>query len=95
VSPDINLPAVLLTTNRAQSAHIDVRDCFVPGEDMTRGFYDSTYKYFYFVVVFQIHKICSHMNKTYNVTFRGRRDSALAMGSDVALAQGFRLSVFP
>jgi hypothetical protein len=63
VSPDINLSAVLFMTSRWRSAHTDLRVSFVPGAAMTKGFYDSEHKPFYFIVIFQIHKIYAHMNK--------------------------------
>jgi hypothetical protein len=50
-------------TCRGHSAHTDLKVSFVPGAAMTKGFYDSKHKLFYFIVIFQIHKIYAHMNK--------------------------------
>jgi hypothetical protein len=63
VSPDINLSAVLFMTSRWRSAHTDLRVSFVPGAAMTKRFYDSKHKPFYFTVIFYIHKINANMNK--------------------------------
>jgi hypothetical protein len=63
VRPDINLRAVLFTTSRGRSAHTDLRVSFVPGAATTKGLYDFKQKYFYFIVIFQIHKIYADMNK--------------------------------
>jgi hypothetical protein len=63
VSPDINLSAVLFMTSREQSVHTDLKVSFEPGAALTKGFYVSKHKWFYFIVIFQIHKIYADMNK--------------------------------